>query len=48
MIDDEKFRRIRELIKFHGIKFSDKLNSDNCSECSANSCPQTKIKQVSF
>lgn len=40
MIDDEKFRRIKDIIKSHGLKFNEKQISDNCSECSANSCPQ--------
>jgi hypothetical protein len=48
MIDDMKFRRIKEIIKLHGLNLKEKQISDNCSECSANSCPQgdkmTKVK----
>lgn len=40
MINDEKFRRIKEIIKFHGLNLNEKQNGDNFSECSANSCPQ--------
>ena len=35
-----KFRRIKEIIKIHGLYLNEKQISDNCSECSATSCPQ--------
>jgi hypothetical protein len=44
-IDDEKFRRLKEVIKLHGLKLNEiskneQQISDNWSECSAKSCPQ--------
>lgn len=49
MINDEKFRRIKEIIKFHGLNLNEKQNGDNFSECSANSCPQGyKMTKVYF
>ena len=40
MVDDDKFRRIKEVIKLYGLSFSEKPVQDNSSDCSANSCPQ--------
>ena len=40
-IDDEKFKRIKDVIKTYGLFLNDKLISDNSSDCSANSCPQS-------
>jgi hypothetical protein len=51
MIDDEKFRRLKEVIKMHGLKLNEiskqeKQISDNWSECSAISCPQGNNKLI--
>jgi hypothetical protein len=43
MIDDEKYKRIKEIIKIHGPLLNEKHISDNSSDCSsANSCPLAK------
>ena len=42
-IDDEKFKRIKEIIKLHGLSLNEKQISDNSSDCSANSCPLAKV-----
>ena len=49
MIDDEKFRRIKEVIKLYGLSLNEKPLKDNSSDCSANSCPQDyQLLKVSF
>ncbi len=49
MIDDMKFRRIKDIIKLHGLDLKEKQINDNCSECSAKSCPQgDKITKVNL
>ena len=42
-IDDDKFKRIKEIIKLHGLSLNEKQISDNSSDCSANSCPLAKV-----
>jgi len=41
IIDDEKFKRIKDVIKTYGLFLNEKQLSDNSSDCSANSCPQS-------
>lgn len=39
MIDDEKFRRIKDIIKAYGLSLNEKLLTDNSSDC-----PLAKVK----
>lgn len=41
IIDDDKFKRIKDVIKTYGLFLNEKQLSDNLSDCSANSCPQS-------
>jgi hypothetical protein len=48
MIDDDKYKRIKDIIKIHGPLLNEKQISDNSSDCSANSCPLAKVNNVYF
>lgn len=41
IIDDDKFKRIKDIIKAYGFFSNEKQLNDNSSDCSANSCPQS-------
>jgi hypothetical protein len=43
MIDDDKFKRIKEIIKAYGLSLNEKQISDNSSDCSGNSCPLARV-----
>lgn len=48
MIDDDKYKRIKDIIKIHGPLINEKQISDNSSDCSANSCPLAKVNKPVF
>ena len=49
IIDDDKFKRIKDVIKTYGLFLNEKQISDNSSDCSANSCPQSyQLAKVIF
>jgi hypothetical protein len=41
IIDDDKYKRIKDVIKSYGFYSNDHQKNDNSSDCSANSCPQS-------
>lgn len=41
IIDDDKFKRIKDVIKAYGLFANEHQSNDNSSDCSANSCPQS-------
>jgi len=41
IIDDDKFKRIKDVIKAYGLFANEHQFNDNFSDCSANSCPQS-------
>lgn len=43
IIDDDKYKRIKDVIKIYGIFLSDKPINDNSSDCSAISCPLSRV-----
>ncbi len=43
MIDDDKFKRIKDIIKAYGLSLNEKQISDNSSDCSGNSCPLARV-----
>jgi hypothetical protein len=49
IIDDDKFKRIKDVIKTYGLFLNEKQINDNSSDCSANSCPQSyQLAKVNF